>query len=145
VNWTESMPRGIDQRTASAFERGAWVAVCLEGDAAKLARERGYAIEGSCPSRLTPVFRRAVGIPGDRIRVAMGGGAVNGAAVPDSERKEVDSRGLPLEHTAGGEIVLRERRFLMMGMNPSRSWGSRYFGAVSAHRIGAGGGSLGTS
>ena len=70
VNWTESMPRGIHQRVRPAVERGAWVAVCLESDAAELARERGYVIDGSCPSGLTPVFKRVVGIPGDRIRIA---------------------------------------------------------------------------
>jgi len=70
VNWTESMPRGIHQRVRPAVERGAWVAVCLESAAAEVVWERGYVIDGSCPSGLTPVFKRVVGIPGDRIRVA---------------------------------------------------------------------------
>ena len=138
VNWTESMPRGIYQRMEPALERGAWVAVCLEGDAAELARERGYVIDGSCPSGLTPIFKRLVGVPGDRIRVAMDGVAVNGAAVADSELAEVDSRRRPLEHTAQGELVLTEGRYFVMGMNASRSWDSRYFGAVSARQIVAG-------
>jgi conjugative transfer signal peptidase TraF len=119
-------------------ERGARVAVCLESAAAELARKRGYGIDGSCPSGLTPVFKRVVGIPEDRIRVAMDRVAVNGAAVRNSELKEVDSPGLPLEHTAEGEIVLTEGRFVVMGMNPSRSSDSRHFGAVSAHQVVAG-------
>ena len=138
VNWTESMPRGIYQRMEPVLERGAWVAVCLEGNAAELARERGYVIDGSCPSGFTPVFKRLVGVPGDRIRVAMDGVAVNGVGVPHSELKEVDSRGRPLDRTAQGEFVLTEDRFFVMGMNPSRSWDSRYFGAISARQIVAG-------
>jgi len=138
VNWTESMPRGIYQRVQPVFERSAWVAVCLEGDAAELARERGYVIDGSCPSGLTPIFKRLAGVPGDRVRIAMDGVAVNGAPVPDSGLKEVDSRGRLLAHIAQGEFLLSEGRFFAMGMNPSRSWDSRYFGAVSAHQIIAG-------
>jgi len=138
VNWTESMPRGIYQRMEPALERGAWVALCLEGHAAELARERGYVIDGSCPSGLTPIFKRLVGVPGDRIDLAIYGVAVNGTPLPDSELKEVDSRGRSLEHTAQGELVLSEGRYFVMGMNPSRSWDSRYFGAVSAKQIVAG-------
>ena len=135
VNWTESMPRGIYQRVQPVFERSAWVAVCLEGDAAELARGRRCVIDGSCPSGLTSVFKRVVGILGDRIQVAMDGVEVNGAAVRNSELKEVDSRGRLLAHIAQGEFLLSEGRFFVMGMNPSRSWDSRYFGAVFAHQI----------
>jgi conjugative transfer signal peptidase TraF len=138
VNWTDSMPRGIYQRMEPVFERGAWVAVCLEGRAAKLARGRGYVIDGPCASGLAPVFKRVVGVPGDRIEVAAGGVVVNGAAVAHSELQEVDSQGRSLEHAAEGEFVLPEGHFFVMGMNPSRSWDSRYFGAVSAHQIVAG-------
>ena len=63
---------------------------------------------------------------------------MNGAAVPDSELKEVDSPGLPQEHTAEGEIVLTEGRFFVMGMNASRNSDSRHFGPVSAHQVVAG-------
>ena len=39
VNWTESMPRGLYQRVDPALVRGESVAVCLEGEAARIARE----------------------------------------------------------------------------------------------------------
>jgi len=135
VNWSESMPRGIYQRMEPVLERGAWVAVCLEGAAADLARERGYVIDGSCASGLAPIFKRLVGVPGDRIDVATDGVALNGAPVPESELRAVDSRGRALEHTPEGPTILAEGRFFVMGMNPSRSWDSRYFGAVSANQI----------
>jgi conjugative transfer signal peptidase TraF len=138
VNWTESMPRGIYRRVQPVLERGAWVAVCLDGDAATLARERGYVIDGSCPSGLTPIFKRLVAVPGDRVRLERDGVAVNGAPIPDSELKESDSRGRSLERIAQGEFLLTEGQFFVMGMNPPRSWDSRYFGAVTAHQIIAG-------
>ena len=43
--------------------------------------------------------------------------AVNGAAVRNSELKEVDSPGLPLEHTAEGEIVVTEGHFFVTETN----------------------------
>ena len=117
VNWAELMPRGIDQRVAPALERCAWVPVCLERDAADLSRERGYVIDASCPNGLTLVFKQVVGIPGDRIQVARDCLDVNGAVILDSERKELDSLGLPLEHTAESEIVLTEGRFFVTETN----------------------------
>ena len=58
-----------------------------------------------------------VGIPGDRIQVARDCLDVNGAVILDSERKELDSLGLPLEHTAESEIVLTEGRFFVTETN----------------------------
>jgi conjugative transfer signal peptidase TraF len=95
-------------------------------------------IDGSCPSGLAPVFKRLAGVPGARVRIAIDGVAVNGAAVPDSELKEVDFRGRSLENIAHGEFLLTEGQFFVMGMDPSRSWDSRDFGTVSAHQIIAG-------
>lgn len=135
VNWSESMPRGVYRRIEPALERGTWVAVCLEGRTADLARERGYLIDGSCASGLASIFERIVGVPGDRIDLAMRGVAVNGAAVPNSESSARDSRGRPLEHTPEGTMLLADGRFFVMGMNPGRSWDSRSFGVVSAHQI----------
>jgi len=135
VNWTESMPRGLYQRMDPTLERDAWVAVCLEGRAAEIARERGYVIHGSCASGLDPILKRLVGVPGDRIEVAADGIAVNGVPVPHSDTKDVDARARPLEHTPKGEIVLSDGHFFVMGMNLSRSWDSRYFGAIGEHQI----------
>jgi conjugative transfer signal peptidase TraF len=95
-------------------------------------------IDGPCPSGLTPIFKRLAGVPGDRIDVAADGVAVNGVAVPGSELSAVDSQGRPLEHAPEGATLLAEGAFFVMGMNPSRSWDSRYFGAISAHQIVAG-------
>ena len=117
VNWAELMPRGIDQRVGPALERCAWVPVCLERDAADLSRERRYVIDASCPNGLTLVFKHVVGIPGDRIQVARDCLAVNGAVILDSERKEFNSLGLSLEHTAESEIVLTEGRFFVTETN----------------------------
>ncbi len=138
VNWTASMPRGLYQRVDPVLERDAWVAICLEGEAAHIAETRGYVIHGECKSGLTPIFKRIAAVPGDLVGLSVDGVRINGEPVKASDLKEIDSRGRPLEHAREGEIVLADGRYFVLGMNTERSWDSRYFGAVSAHQIIAG-------
>ncbi len=137
-NWTASMPRGVYREVTPSLERGAWVAVCLEGAAAALARERGYVIEGSCASGLMPVFKRIAAVPGDRVAVARDAVAVNGERIAGSDLHARDSQGRALKSVADGEFALESGRYFVMGLRLSRSWDSRYFGPVSEHQIVAG-------
>jgi conjugative transfer signal peptidase TraF len=138
VNWTASMPRGLYQRIDPVLERDAWVAICLEGEAAHIAEARGYVIRGTCPSGLTPIFKRVAAVPGDRVALSPAGVRINGEPVAASGLKPIDSRGRPLEHASEGELVLADGRYFVLGMNAEQSWDSRYFGAVSAQQIIAG-------
>jgi conjugative transfer signal peptidase TraF len=138
INWSASMPRGVYQRTDPVLERDAWVAICLEGEAAHIAESRGYVIRGACPSGLTPIFKRIAAVPGDRVALSEAGVRINDASVAESALATVDSRGRPLEHVEEGELVLADGRYFVLGMNAERSWDSRYFGAISAQQIIAG-------
>ncbi len=135
VNWTESMPRGLYQRVDSALVRGELVAVCLAGEAARLARERSYVISGSCESGLAEIVKRIVAIPGDRVELGRDGVRVNGEPIAGSELLDRDSQGEPLAHAEEGEIVLAEGRYFVMGTNVRRSWDSRYFGPIAREQI----------
>jgi conjugative transfer signal peptidase TraF len=135
VNWTESMPRGLYQRVDPALVRGEWVAVCLEGEAARIARERSYVIAGSCASGLAEIVKQIVAVPGDRIDLGRGGVRVNGEPIAGSELLDRDSQGEPLAHAEEGEIVLADGRYWVMGTNVRRSWDSRYFGPVARAQI----------
>ena len=138
VNWTASMPIGLYRHVDPVLERDAWVAICLEGEAAQVARARGYIIRGACPSGLTPILKRIAAVPGDRVALSAAGVRINDEPIQASEPKKVDSRGRPLEGATEGEILLADGRYFVLGMNEDRSWDSRYFGAVSAHQIIAG-------
>ncbi|MCP5055146.1 MAG: conjugative transfer signal peptidase TraF [bacterium] len=138
VNWTTSMPLGFYRRIAPVLERDAWVAICLEGEAARIAEERGYVIRGRCESGLAPIFKRIAAVPGDRVAMSKAGVRINGEVIAKSATKEVDSRGRPLAHAEEGEVVIESGRYFVLGMNTARSWDSRYFGAVSEHQIIAG-------
>ncbi len=135
INWTESMPLGLYQRVDPALVRGEWVAVCLNGEAARIARERHYLIAGSCPSGVTEIVKRIAAIPGDRIELGPYGVRVNGEAIPSSELLDRDTQGAPLSHADEGEFVLAEGRYWVMGTHVRRSWDSRYFGPIAREQI----------
>jgi conjugative transfer signal peptidase TraF len=67
VNLTPSLPKGIYALCPGAPGKGDFVAFCLEGEFADLARERGYVLAGSCPSGLRPLLKVVAGLPGDAI------------------------------------------------------------------------------
>jgi conjugative transfer signal peptidase TraF len=136
VNWTESMPRGLYQRVDPTLVRGESVAVCLEGEAARIARERRYVIAGSCRSGLAEVVKRIVAIPGDRVELGRRDGVrVNGEPIAGSALLDRDSQGEPLAPAEEGELVLAEGRYFVMGTNVRRSWDSRYFGPIAREQI----------
>jgi conjugative transfer signal peptidase TraF len=135
VNWTESMPRGLYQRVEPSLVRGEWVAVCLVGNAAELARDRAYVIDGACPSGLAEIVKRIAAVPGDRVALGRDGVRINSRPLAGSELQDRDSRGAPLPHAAEGELVLAEGRYFVMGAKLERSWDSRYFGPIAREQI----------
>lgn len=135
INWTESMPLGLYQRVDPALVRGEWVAICLDGEPARIARERHYVIAGSCASEVTEIVKRIAAIPGDRIELRPDGVRVNGEAIPGSELLDRDSQGAPLAHAEEGEFVLADGRYWVMGTHVRRSWDSRYFGPIAREQI----------
>ena len=135
INWTGSMPLGLYQRVDPVLVRGEWVAVCLDGEAARIARERHYVILGSCASGVSEIVKRIAAIPGDRIELGQGGVRVNGELIPGSQLLDRDSEGAPLAHANEGEIVLAAGRYWVMGTHIRRSWDSRYFGPIAREQI----------
>lgn len=129
------MPRGLYRQTPPRLERGAWAVVCLEGDAARLGRERGYLRRGDCPSGVMPVVKEIVAVPGDCVRVERSGLVVNGRELPGTALLLRDSEGRPLPHARLGERRLADDELWVVGRSSPRSWDSRYFGVVGAQQI----------
>ena len=57
-NPTPSLPMGIYRLAPGLPEKNDLVSVCLQGEFAELALERGYLEPGSCPSGLRPLLKR---------------------------------------------------------------------------------------
>lgn len=135
VNWTASMPKGLYRSVDPDYQRGEWVAICLEGDASAFARDRAYVIAGSCPEGLAAVFKQIRGVAGDRIELAESGVRINGESVSGSALKRFDSQGRPLKSAGFGTSRLLDETFWVMGIHLDQSWDSRYFGPVRKHQI----------
>ena len=71
TNVTPSLPKGIYKLKEEAPAVGDVVSICLEGEAAELARERGYLRHGSCKSGLRPLLKYLAALPGDAVEQSM--------------------------------------------------------------------------
>lgn len=127
-NTTSSMPMGIYRLTASTPERGDTVAYCLRGDAAELARNRGYLTEGSCPSGLAPVLKSVAGLPGDMLTQSTDGLSINEVLQPHSAVLPLDTQGRGMAGALMPSPV-PDGMAVLMSDHPG-SFDSRYFGFV---------------
>lgn len=67
LNVTPSLPKGIYKLKEEAPVVGDVVSICLEGEFADTARERGYLRPGSCKSGLRPLLKYLAALPGDAV------------------------------------------------------------------------------
>jgi conjugative transfer signal peptidase TraF len=120
ANLTPSLPKGIYALCPGTPSRGDYVAFCLEGEFADLARERGYLEAGSCPSGLRPLLKKVAGLPGD--------------ASPDGLIiQPMDSLGRPIS-SALPEGIIHPGMALVLADHPG-SFDSRYFGLVPLENL----------
>lgn len=132
LNVTPSLPRGIYQLSTESPARGDIVSFCISGDAADLARSRGYLQAGSCPSGLRPLMKRLAAMPGDKVIVSekstscssSGGFCCLWPVTP----LKTDRKGRPLAAAPIGGVV-PDRMALVLTRHPG-GFDSRYYGFV---------------
>ena len=71
LNVTPSLPKGIYKLEEEVPVVGDVVSICLEGEFAETARERGYLRPGSCKSGLRPLLKYLAALPGDAVDQSM--------------------------------------------------------------------------
>jgi conjugative transfer signal peptidase TraF len=136
LNYTSSMPIGFYRRVVvTNITRGDLVAVCLPKQIAAIALQRGYLSAGHCPSKVIPVLKQVIAIPGDTVMLTNSEIAVNGLVyaapfMPTDHKKKLLQKfvtsGL-YQHTDG---------YWIYGANdPVKSWDSRYYGGVDRKTI----------
>lgn len=129
-NWTASTPVGFYLQRPLQLTRGELVLLCLPPGVEALGRHRGYLPAGQCGGGSSPVLKKLVGLPGDTIAFAASLLAVNGEVLACSPTHASDGAGRPLAHVPFGSRVLPPGEVWVLGVNPARSWDSRYFGAI---------------
>jgi conjugative transfer signal peptidase TraF len=120
-NPTPSLPMGIYRLAPGLPEKNDLVSVCLQGEFAELALERGYLEPGSCPSGLRPLLKRLAALPGE---------SVDPSAFPI---RSVDSQGRSISPVLMPGVV-PPGMALVLADHPG-SFDSRYFGFVPLDRL----------
>ena len=130
LNLSDSMPRGVWRVVPGEVRRGDVILFCLDGAAARVARERRYLGTGSCPNGLEPLVKPVVALGGDAVRVAPEGVSVNGVTLPGTAGIERDGAGQALAQEAAPDGEL----WVVASRDP-RSWDSRYWGPLPRHAV----------
>ena len=101
-----------------------------------MGRQRRYLLLGDCPEGVSPIVKQIVAIAGDEIEQQEDFLAVNGVVVVDrAPLRSFDSLGRPLDHAQLGHRLVADGEVWVLGSERSRSWDSRYFGAVPVESI----------
>ncbi|HTE45042.1 MAG TPA: conjugative transfer signal peptidase TraF, partial [Gemmatimonadaceae bacterium] len=135
INLTGSIPPGVYQITHSPVVCGAIVLMCLPEPVAAFAKARGFIPRGSCTDGSAPIGKTVAAVAGDTIDVISSGIAVNGRALPNSRPLVRDSDNRPLPSLARGRYVAGTGTVWLVSSYSTRSFDSRYFGAVPVDHI----------
>jgi conjugative transfer signal peptidase TraF len=135
VNWTSSMPLGLYREAPARTERRETVLICLPKEVARVGRQRRYLPLGDCPEGVSPIVKEIVAIAGDVIELQEDFLVVNGVVMDRTSLRSVDSLGRPLAHVQLGRRLVADGEVWVLGIDRSRSWDSRYFGAVPVGAI----------
>ena len=132
LNATSSLPVGVYRQVDEPIRRGSFVTFCLEdGDFIRLAKERGYLGKGSCPGGIKALGKEIFGLPGDVVSLQDGLISVNGATVPLSGAKIVDSQGRAMPAMPKLKSgVIPAGYALLLSPHHAGGFDSRYFGLV---------------
>lgn len=135
INHTPSMPKGLYRTTQNPITRDSWVEVCLSEKLSQFGFARHYLQAGTCPDGVEPTFKKVVGIAGDTVDVRPYYVAINGMPLPHSATFLTDGNGRLLPSIARGRFILSADNVWLYGQASSRSWDSRYYGAVDKSHI----------
>jgi conjugative transfer signal peptidase TraF len=141
VNTSASLPTGLwlKTRTLAAngvVTRGAIVTLCPpDTPAFRLAKQRGYIGGGWCPQKYQPLFKPVVAIAGDQVSMSAAGIDVNGVHIANSTPLQVDNAHQPLPTPPYGRYTVAPNSIWVVSSYNSRSFDSRYFGAIEISHV----------
>ncbi|MGH7707202.1 MAG: conjugative transfer signal peptidase TraF [Vulcanimicrobiaceae bacterium] len=135
-NLTASVPVGLYLYVPGAVHRGETVQCCLPARLAEYALQHHLLLDGSCPKTgVEPLVKVLAAAAGDVVDVTPTGVAINGRRWPLSAALTTDAHGAPLAvRVRPGRYVMAHDEMFLMGVH-SRSWDSRYFGAMPASSV----------
>jgi len=139
---TESLPRGVYQRTHAPLVRGTLVAFCLPLPQAEFGWHRGYIgsvpnlpVLRECPAGYQPLLKPIAAIAGDVIDLTPTMVRVNGEPMAQSHTQEHDRTGRMLPHVPWGRYQLTPGELWVLSTYHPASWDSRYFGPIRTETV----------
>lgn len=132
LNVTPSLPRGIYLEAGGQPMRGDFVSLCLSGQWAQLATERGYLAPGACESGLRPLLKQVAALPGDVVLVTSQGIVTVTATDTKFWRTPLrrhDAKGRKLPESALRSGAIPQDMTLVLAEHPG-SFDGRFFGLV---------------
>ena len=135
INLTDSLPRGIYRDTQQPITYGVLVAECLPQEWAELAVKRGWLGPGACANGTTPILKKVVAMPGDRVDLTNAYVAVNGKVLLLTASLLLDSQGREIPRVKRGTYILKEDEYWLIADNIVNSLDSRYMGPAKRKDI----------
>ena len=144
LHWslTDSLPRGVYQRTHAPLARGALVAFCLPLAQAEFGWQRGYLaavpnlpVLRECPAGYQPLLKPIAAMAGDVVELSPETVIINGEAITQSHTQAHDRAGRMLPHVPWGRYVLTAGELWVMSTYHPLSWDSRYFGPIRIETV----------
>lgn len=130
INWSDSMPIGIYKEVAQGnYHRDDIVVVCLPIEIAKEGVRAGYIGQGNCPGQTTPLIKKLIALPGDKVMLTSKYIMANKRSFPIVIRG-TDDRGQMINQYVKMGSRISKGYWLYGSGNPTNSWDSRYYGAV---------------
>lgn len=127
-NLSDSAPQGLWRALPGVPAIHDWVFGCIDIQAARLAKQRGYLSAGDCPGAVLSVLKRVVAAPDDHVRTTAEGAWINGRRLPHSRPSLVDSASRSMQF-AQHNALLGPGSYWLQGKG-FKSYDSRYFGLV---------------
>ncbi len=138
INLSPSAPVGVflatpifsERASAAQLRRGTLVAVCLPERVAEWGRARRYLMRGSCSDGTAPVGKTIIAESGDTVTVSADGLAIDGHPICNTRPLARDREGRPIPRMPDGRYPVGGGEIWLISTYTTRSWDSRYFGAV---------------
>ena len=133
INVTPSYPRGLwrIEPLTRPLEIGDRVIVCPPANFPKMALEREYVPPGPCASGTSPLLKRVVGLPNQRVSVS-DQIRIDGIPITGSKVFFADGAGRALSSWPGNQIPAGT---VFLHANKDDSYDSRYFGPLPVEGV----------
>lgn len=131
INTTKSLPLGLYQVT-DQVHKGGYVSACVPLDAPtmRMAIERHYFPDGTCPGGVAPLLKHVAAVPGDTVTLTAEAVIINGQALANTKTIYQDRYGARLEPVARGTFTVPPDTYWLIANENRGSYDSRYFGPV---------------